>query len=192
MTYESDFKTDNGVDIEALEGARAEFERMPEAAVFTFRSDCAWIEGTYSTNNLNDFFGLGRENRRKQTFYVESDHPEAFFGADRAPTAPEIVLAALASCLTAGFAVTAQHSGISLKAVRAQVEGDMDARGFLGMDGNIRSGFSVIRVWFDIDSDACAEDIKVLVKQSQDRSAVFDILTNPTQVNVTVTNSLPE
>ncbi|MCU9836543.1 OsmC family protein [Ruegeria sp. WL0004] len=192
MTYQNNFKTNNGVDIEALERTWADFERIPEAAVFTLRSDCAWIEGTYSTNSLNGFFGLGRENKRKQTFYVESDHPEVFHGADRAPTAPEIVLAALASCLTASVAATAQKSGIPLNAVRAKVEGDIDARGFLGVSGGIRSGFSDIRVWFEIDADGCTEDIKALVKQSQDRSAVFDILTKPTHVNVLVTNSLPE
>ena len=192
MTHHCNFKADNGVDIEALEGILADLHLRPEAAVFTFRSDCAWIEGTYSTNNLNGFFGLGQENKRKQTFYVESDHPESLYGADRAPTAPEIVLAALASCLTAGIAATAQQRGIQLNAVCAKVEGDMDARGLLGLDGDIRRGFSEIRAWFEIDADACAEAIKVLVRQSQDRSAVFDILTRPTQVNVFATNSTRE
>ena len=192
MTYQSNFHSGNGVDIEALERTRADFERLPETALFTFRSACAWIEGTYSMNSLNGFFGLGRENRRKQTFCVESDHPEAFHGADRALTAPEIVLAALASCLTAGVATAAQRRAVPLNAVHAKVEGDMDARGFLGMDGTIRRGFSDIRVWFEIDADACAEDIRILVRQSQDRSAVFDILTRPTRVNVTVTSSIPE
>lgn len=186
MTYQIEIKADNGVDTEALMGARGAFQQMPEAAGFTFRSDCSWIEGTYSTNSLNGFFGLGQEHKRKQTYRIESDHPEVFHAGDRAPSPPEIVLAALASCLTGGVASVAQHRGIQLNAVRAIVEGDIDVRGILGMDPDIRNGFSAIRVSFEIDADASREDIAAVVAQSQKRSAVFDILTNPTNVAVSV------
>ena len=185
MTYQTNIKADNGVDTDALMGARGAFAQMPEAAAFTFRSDCNWIEGTYSSNNLNGYFGLGQEHERKQTFKIESDHPEVFHAADRAPSPPELILAALASCLTGGVASVAQHRGIQLKSVRAMVEGDVDVRGILGMDPDLRNGFSAIRVNFQIDADASDEDIAALVAQSQKRSAVFDILTNPTNVQVT-------
>lgn len=187
MTYQSKIKADNGVDTDSLIGARGAFEQVPEAASFTFRSNCAWNEGTYSTNSLNGYFGLGQEHTRKQSYRIESDHPEVFHAGDRAPTPPEIVLAALASCLTGGVASVAQHRGIQLKAINVIVEGDIDVRGILGMDADIRNGFSAIRATFDIDADASAEDIAALVAQSQKRSAVFDILTNPTNVQVSVT-----
>ncbi|PCD77387.1 OsmC family protein [Pseudothioclava arenosa] len=176
----------NGVNTEALIGARGAFEQMPEAAAFTFRSTCDWNEGTNNTNTINGFFGLGENQERKQTFRIDSDHPEVFAAADRAPTPPEIVLAALASCLTGGVAAVAQHRGIQLHKMRAVVEGDLDVRGILGMDQEVRNGFSGIRVAFEIDADATPDEIRALVAQSQKRSAVFDILTNPTNVNVTV------
>ncbi|HRX35695.1 MAG TPA: OsmC family protein, partial [Aestuariivirga sp.] len=139
-----------------------------------------------NVNKLNGYFGLGQEHKRKQTFEIASDHPEVFAAADRAPTPPEIVLSALASCLTGGIAAVAQHRGIQLHKVRASVEGDVDVQGILGMDPDIRNGFSAIRVSFEIDADASEDDINALVAQSQKRSAVFDILTNPTNVAVTV------
>ena len=176
----------NGVNTEALIGARDAFTEMPEAASFTWRSTCDWIEGTYSSNTINGYFGLGEEQSRKQTFTIESDHPEVFAAADRAPTPTEIVLSALASCLTGGVASVAQHRGIQLHSVHAIVEGDLDVRGILGMDGEIRNGFSGVRVSFEVDADASAEDINALVAQSQKRSALFDILTNPTNVTVRV------
>lgn len=176
----------NGVNTEALIGARGAFEQMPQAAAFKFRSTCEWNEGTNNVNLINGYFGLGQNHERKQTFRIESDHPEVFAAADRAPTPPEIVLAALASCLTGGVAAVAQHRGIQLHKMRAMVEGDIDVRGILGMDGDIRNGFSDIRVTFEIDADATDDEIRALVAQSQKRSAVFDILTNPTNVNVTV------
>jgi uncharacterized OsmC-like protein len=174
----------NGVNTEALIGARGAFADVPQAAAFTFRSTCDWVEGTYSSNSINGFIGLGQEQERKQTFTIDADHPEVFAAADRAPTPTEIVLSALASCLTAGVAAVAQHRGIQLRSVRAIVEGDIDVRGILGMDPEIRNGFSAIRVMFEIDADASDEDIRALVAQSQKRSAVFDIITNPTDVHV--------
>ena len=186
MTIQTTIAADNGVNTEALIGARGAFEAMPEAAAFTFRSTCDWMEGTFNANTIKGYFGLGQEHERKETFRIESDHPEVFAAADRAPTPPEIVLAALASCLTGGVAAVAQHRGIQLRKVRATVEGDIDVRGILGMDADIRNGFSAIRVSFDIDADATPDEIRAVVAQSQKRSAVFDILTNPTNVNVTV------
>ncbi|WP_375688633.1 OsmC family protein [Pseudooceanicola sp. LIPI14-2-Ac024] len=176
----------NGVDTESLIGARGAFAQAPHAAQFTFRSTCDWIEGTYNVNAINGYFGLGQEHKRAQTYRIESDHPEVFHAGDRAPTPPEIVLSALASCLTGGVAAVAQHRGIQLKKVRAVVEGDVDVQGILGMDPEIRNGFSAIRVTFDIDADATRDEIAALVAQSQKRSAVFDILTNPTNVAVSV------
>ncbi|MCA8882161.1 MAG: OsmC family protein [Rhodobacteraceae bacterium] len=189
MTYETKITAapvDNGVNTEALIGARSAFEQMPEAAQFTFRSACDWMTGTQNRNTLNGYFGLGQEHARKKTFTIESDHPEVFAAADSAPTPPEIVLAALASCLTGGVAAVAQHRGIKLHSVRAIVEGDIDVRGILGMDPEIRNGFSQIRVSFEISADASDDDIAALVAQSQKRSAVFDMLTNPTNVSVSV------
>ena len=62
----------------------------------------------------------------------------------------------------------------------------MDVRGILGMDSDVRNGFSDIKVTYTIDADASDDDIKALVGQSQKRSAVYDILTNPTNVRVEV------
>ncbi len=97
-----------------------------------------------------------------------------------------MVLAGLASCLTAGVAAVAQNREIQLKSVSATLEGDMDVRGILGMDSDVRNGFSGIKVTYKIDADASPEDIKALVAQSQKRSAVYDIITNPTNVKVEV------
>lgn len=179
-------KVDNGVNTEALIGARGAFSQMPEAASFVFRSTCDWVSGTESSNTINGYFGLGEEQIRKETFVVNADHPEVFAAADTAPTPPELVLSALGSCLTGGVAAVAQHRGIQLRKVQAIIEGEIDVRGILGMDPDIRNGFNAIRVRFEIDADASESDIRALVAQSQKRSAVFDLLTNPTNVFVDV------
>ena len=68
----------------------------------------------------------------------------------------------------------------------AEVEADHDVRGILGADPDVRNGFSGVRVRYAIDADASRADIEAIVAQSQKRSAVYDILTNPTAVTVEV------
>ena len=88
--------------------------------------------------------------------------------------------------MTAGIAAVAQHRNIQLRSVTATIEGDMDIQGILGIDDDVRNGFSGVKVTYKIDADATREDIEALVAQSQKRSAVYDIVTNPTNVTVVV------
>jgi uncharacterized OsmC-like protein len=144
------------------------------------------VNGTHSHSSVKGFFGLGGEQAHKTEFTFEADHPEIFASEDHGATPVELVLAGLASCLTAGVASVAQMRDIQLKSVTATLEGSMDLQGILGIDGDVRNGFENIKVHFDIDADASEEDIKALVAQSQKRSAVFDVVTNPTNVTVEV------
>ncbi len=176
----------NGVNVEALLGAREAITAAPAAGQFTWRARCAWVDGVHSSSTCEGFYGLGDEQARSAPHTIDADHPEQFAAEDNGPTPVEIVLSGLASCLTAGVAAVAQNRGIQLKSVQATVEGDMDMAGILGIDSDVRIGFSAIRVRFEIDADASSEDIAGLVSQSQKRSAVFDIITNPTNVHVTV------
>jgi len=179
-------KIDNGVNVEALLGARKALTEAPEAARFKWRATCNWVNGTHSHSTVNSFFGLGAEQSHKTEFSYDADHPEVFASEDKGATPVEYVLVGLASCLTAGIASVAQNRGIQLRSVRATVEAGMDLQGILGIDSDVRNGFDGIKVTFDIDADASKEDIAALVAQSQRRSAVFDIVTNPTNVAVEV------
>ena len=182
----SESTVDNGVNVEALLGAREALSEAPEAAKFTWRASCEWKNGTHTRSSVEGFFGLGEEQKHKSTFTIDADHPEVFASEDLAATPVEIVLVGLASCLTAGVAAVAQHRDIQLRSVKATIEGGMDIQGILGMDSDVRNGFDGIRVHYDIDADATDDEIKAVVAQSQKRSAVYDIVTNPTNVTVEV------
>lgn len=176
----------NGVNVEALLGAREAFDATPQAAEFTWKATSEWKDGVHTSTQMNGFFGLGADQDRGKTFTVESDHPAVFAASDKAPTPVELVLAGLAGCLTGGIASVAERRGIKLHSVKATIEGDMHLHGIMGIDANVRNGFNAIRVKYEIDADADLDDIKAVVAQSQKRSAVFDIITNPSNVLVTV------
>jgi uncharacterized OsmC-like protein len=177
---------DNGVNVGALLAAREALSQSPEAAKFKWRAKCEWQKGTHSRSTVEGFYGLGAEQRHKSRFVFDADHPEIFASEDQAATPVEIVLAGLASCLTAGIAAVAQHRDIQLNKVTATLEGGMDIQGILGMDSDVRNGFDGITVSYEIDADATPDEIRAIVAQSQKRSAVYDIITNPTNVTVQV------
>ena len=111
----------NGVNVQALLDAREVLRGTPEAAKFTWRASCKWHNGTHSKVNIQNFFGLGQEQRHKTESSFECDHPEIFASEDHGITPIEYVLVGLASCLTAGVAAVAQNRNIQLRSVESKL-----------------------------------------------------------------------
>jgi len=176
----------NGVNVGALLAAREALKSAPEAAKFKWRASCKWQNGTHSQTSIEGFHGLGSEQKHKTEFSFDADHPEIFASEDLGATPVEFVLVGLASCLTAGVAAVAQNRGVQLRSVEAKLEGSMDIQGILGIDRDVRNGYDDIKVTFHIDADADKKEIEAIVAQSQKRSAVYDLVTNPTNVTVEV------
>jgi uncharacterized OsmC-like protein len=186
MTTTTTTPTDNGINLEALLGARAAVTEDPELGEFQWRVTSEWVRGTHSRSTMQGFGGLKGEQSHPVEYGYDVDHPECFASEDHGPTPTEFVLVGLAGCLTAGIAAVAQMRDIQLRSVKATLTGDMNVIGVLGGDPEVRNGFDRINVHFDIDADATPSDIEALVAQSQKRSAVYDAVTNPTAVTVTV------
>jgi uncharacterized OsmC-like protein len=177
---------DNGVNVEALLGARSALADTPEIAKFKWRSTVNWVNGTHSQSEVESFYGFSDEQVHHRSFTYDADHPLQFAAGDNGVTPVEYVLVALGSCLTAGIAAVAQQREIQLRSVKATLSADMDLHGILGADPDVRNGFSDVSVNYEIDADATPDEINAIVAQSQKRSAVYDVLTNPTNVTVTV------
>ncbi len=180
----SETAVDNGVNVQALLDAREALTAAPEGAQFEWRATCEWKNGTHSYSTVEGYFGLGEEQKHRTEFTFDADHPETFASEDNGAAPVEYMLVGLASCLTAGVAAIAQHRGIQLRSVSATLEGSMDVQGILGIDSDVRNGFGGVKVIFKIDADATPDEIKALVAQSQKRSAVYDIVANPTNITV--------
>jgi uncharacterized OsmC-like protein len=177
----------NGVDVPRLFATLDAVKGQNEIAKFQFRASNTWVNGTHNRSELSGFFGAMQEMEHKSVTVLDADHPAVLVGEDHGPTPIEFVLHAIAACLTSGLANIAAARGIQLRKVTSTVEGDIDLLGILGLsDGTVRNGYEQIRVTFHIDGDADEEKLRGLVEQSRRRSAVYDVLTNPTPVVIDV------
>ena len=177
----------NGVNVDALLAAREALRRRAAGGEVHVAGLLQVAERhAQQDRTCRASIGLGQEQKHKTEFSFEADHPEIFASEDLGATPGRVVLVGLASCLTAGVAAVAQNRGIQLRSVEAKLEGSMDIQGILGIDSDVRNGYDDIKVTFNIDADASKKDIEALVAQSQKRSAVYDIVTNPTNVTVEV------
>ena len=177
----------NGVDVPRLFATLDAVKGQNEIAKFQFRASNTWVNGTHNRSQLSGFFGAMQEMEHKNVTVLDADHPAVLVGEDHGPTPIEFVLHAIAACLTSGVANIAAARGIQLQKVTSTVEGDIDLLGILGLsDGTVRNGYQQIRVTFHIEGDADDEKLRGLVEQSRRRSAVYDVLTNPTPVVIDV------
>jgi uncharacterized OsmC-like protein len=172
----------NGVPTAKLFGTIAKMRDHGELAAFRFSAKNEWIEGTASASTVHEWFGAGAEHLHVEEFRLTADHPT--LGHGHGPTPQEHVLHALAACITAGIATGAAARGIELRKVSSVVSADIDVRGVLGIDADIRKGFSEVRVDFDVQADAEPDVIDALIASATKYSAVFDMLTSPTVVEV--------
>jgi uncharacterized OsmC-like protein len=177
--------TRNGVDTAALFATLDAVKGMPAAAQFQFRAHNEWQSGTHSRSTISDFFGVGEERAHEREFTFDADHPAVLVGRDNGPTPIEFLLHALASCLTAGMANIAAARGVTLTEVRSTVTGDIDLNGIFGLQP-VRNGYQQLSVRFVVSGDAPEDVLRSIVEQSRKRSAVYDVLTNPTTVVVDV------
>jgi uncharacterized OsmC-like protein len=180
----------NGVDVATLFATLDAVKDQKEIARFQFRASNTWVSGTHSRSRFSDFYGAMQEMEHKNVTTFEADHPAVLVGQDHAPTPIEFLLHAIASCLTAGLANIAAARRVELHKVTSTVEGDIDLLGIFGLsDGTVRNGYKQIRVTFHIEGDADDATLRGLVEQSRRRSAVYDVLTNPTPVMINVVTS---
>jgi uncharacterized OsmC-like protein len=174
----------NGVDTPTLFATINAVKSQPELAKFQFRATNRWLKGTHSRSRIETFSGAGGEHRHTGQIEFDADHPAVLVGADNAPTPVEFLMHAIAACITSGIGNIAAARGVKLTEVESTVEGNIDLRGILGLSDQVRNGYTDMRVRFRVKGDASREKLAAIVEQAKARSAVFDVLTNGTTVDV--------
>lgn len=174
----------NGVDLERLALNIEAIAGQPRLAKFQFRLNNQWVDGGYNQSVIQDFYGVGKEDESRDVpFILANDEPDVLLGKDNAPNPAEYVLHALAGCLTTSIVYHAAARGYELKKVQTTLEGDLDLRGFLGIDPLVRKGYENIKVIIDIDGDFSEEEKNEILTLTS-FSPVLDIVTNRVPVNI--------
>jgi uncharacterized OsmC-like protein len=172
----------NGVPCDKMFGAIAKMKENGDLAQFRFSARNDWVEGTASESSIYEWYGIGADQKHVEEFAFKADHPT--LGHGHGPTPQEYVLHALAACITAGIATGAAARKIPLNAVSSTVSADIDVRGVLGIDPDVRKGFSNVDIEFDIDAECDDDQMDALMAAGAKYSAVFDMLANPTEINI--------
>lgn len=181
-------KVVNGVNVTNLFGAINAITDNPNISKFNFRAKGKWINGGHNQTVINDFDGACQTHARNQPFVFDKDEPPVLLGRDHGANPVEYALAALNGCLTTTLVYHAAAQGIKIEEVESTLSGDLDIQGLLGMSDKVRNGYEKIKVTFKVKADAPEEKVKELVDIAQKRSPVFDIISHPTPIEVSLQN----
>ncbi|MFW5916943.1 MAG: OsmC family protein [Halorubrum sp.] len=167
----------NGVDVAALEGAVETISGDSNVGMFTFRAETDWEDALKSVTRIDEFDQAG-ETVRTREFTLRGDEPEQILGERTAPNAVELLLGALGSCLSVGYAANAAHMGIELDGLRFEMAGDVDLRGFLGISEDVRPGYESITCTAHVDADAPEDELAELRERVEKTSPLVDVIAN--------------
>ncbi|MEX0645306.1 MAG: OsmC family protein [Parvularculaceae bacterium] len=176
----------NGVDRKALFDTIEAVKNDPALGKFEFRLKNEWMRGGLNRSTVKDFYGTKTEIERDNPFVLYNDEPPVLLSGDEGPNPVENLLHALAGCMTTSIVYHAAAKGKKIDAIRTRFEGDLDLRGFLGLSPTVRKGYRNIRVVFDIEGDLTLEEKRDLMALAPAFSPVFDVVTNGTNVALTL------
>jgi uncharacterized OsmC-like protein len=177
-------KVINGVDVTQLFENIEALKQSPHLGDFEAQLDNQWINGGHNRSTIQNFYGVGEHRSHREAFVLDADEPPVLLGTDKGPNPVEYLLKALAACVTTSLVYHAAARGIQLEEVQAHVEGDIDLRGFLGIDETVPKGYKNIRIKYKIKADVPDEQLEEICQLGPTFSPVFNTLTNGVSVDV--------
>ena len=138
MTTMTETNTLNGINTEALRGTVEAITKDPAKAMTHWQVTSHWRGGTRSDTRVTSCI-IGGERIAKD-FTIRVDEPLALCGTNQYANPQEHLLAALNACMIVGYSACCAHEGIELEELRIETEGDIDLRGFLGIDPTVKPG----------------------------------------------------
>jgi len=173
----------NGIHLETLQGTVNAIDQDPELGACKFRASNKWLGGNHNCTTVTGFYGAKQEIAHKQKFELYADEPPILAGHDEGANPVEHLLNALAACVTTSMVAHAAVRGINIEELESELEGDIDLRGFLGLDNDVPKGFTDIRIKFRVKADVDNMDrLKTLTAYSP----VFNTITQGANVDIQV------
>ncbi len=144
------------------------FKRKPESAIYKPKVASRHIRNLYTETQVREHL-------------VKSDYGEAAGGENQAPNPIELLLSAFAACIEAAFYEFAEHEGLRITSITAEVEGTLDLRGLFMVD-DVSAGFQDVRFALKIVSPDDEAKVRSLAEKVISHCPVVDSLKKPTPV----------
>ena len=148
----------NGLDVEYLTKTIEAITVDPEKGQTHWEVTSRWRGGTRSDTSVKSY-SIGGQKVGKD-FTIRIDEPYELGGTNQFANPQEYLLAALNACMIVGYSAVCALQGIKLDELSIETEGDIDLRGFLGIDSTVRPGYESLRYTVHIKGDATAEQFE--------------------------------
>jgi uncharacterized OsmC-like protein len=148
----------NGLDLSALADAMRQIEADPAKGKVGFQVKSAWMGQTRSRATVDSYTMGGEKIGRR--FVIDIDEPLELLGENTAPNPQEMLMAAFNACIMVGYVAGAAMKGIHLDSVEIETSGELDLRGFLGMDAAVPPGYEMISYVVRLKGDGTPEQFR--------------------------------
>ena len=174
----------NGINLPQLQETVSHIQAQPALARFQFQFENRWLNGPRTHSTIRSFYGAGQTHVHATAIELDTDEPPVLFGSDADANPGETLMHALAACVTSAIVYHAAARGIAIEKIESTIEGDVDLRGFLGLDESVRNGFQQIRMKLKIKADVPDAELQELCNLGPRYSPVYDSVTNGLPVHV--------
>jgi uncharacterized OsmC-like protein len=150
----------NGLDVDALTQVMHEVAQDPAKGKVEFRVRSEWLGQTKSRSTVESYTIGGQKVHR--SFSIDADEPFELLGRNTAPNPQELLMSALNACITVGYVAGASMNGIALDKVEIETSGQLDLRGFLGLDPHVPAGYDTIHYVVRIKGKGTPEQFQAI------------------------------
>lgn len=152
----------NGIDVAALQQFAKGVAEDESQRSAKFNVKTKWAHQTRSVATVSHYSLGGVKHQRH--FEIAADEPSELLGQNSAPNPQELLMAALNACLTVGYVVNAAAMGIKVNSLEIETDGELDLRGFLGLDESVNPGYDEVSYVVRLQADASPERLEELHK----------------------------
>lgn len=150
----------NGIDVAALQQFAKGVADDASKRSARFNVKTKWEHQTRSVATVSHYALGGVKHQRH--FDIAADEPVELLGQNSAPNPQELLMAALNACLTVGYVVNAAAMGITVHSLEIETDGELDLRGFLGLDESVNPGYDEVSYVVRLHTDATRERLEEL------------------------------
>lgn len=148
----------NGINTESLRGAIDAISADASKGLTRWNVTTHWQGGTRSDTRVKHC-SIGGQ-RVDKDFTLRIDEPRELCGTNQYANPQEYLLAAMNACMTVGYVAACALEGIELHELRIETEGDIDLRGFLGIDPGVKPGYDSLKYTVHIKGDGTPEQFR--------------------------------